>query len=282
MSYRSILTMGLRSSGFAPALQVASWLAQAGDGHLDVLALGLDVAMPGYVGYGGSMAILAVAMDDAREAVAVAEAELRVLLARESPTLRWSVEAEVAAEGALHDLVAHHARYSDLVVLPKPYGAGRGSADQAMVEAVLFGGHCPVLLLPEAFPADRAIGIRPVIAWNGSDAALAAVRRALPFLKSAKIVNVVVIDPSAQGPERSDPGGMLCRMLARHGVSAEVSVLARSAPRISDVLHSHLRDRDGDLLVMGAYGHSRLREAIFGGVTRDMLEQAAVPVFLAH
>ena len=282
MSYRSILTIGLSAAGFAPALQVASRLAQANDGHLDVLAVGVDMSMPGYVGFGGSVAIVDMALDVAREAVALTEAELRVLLAQENPALRWSVEAEVAADGALHDLVAGHARYSDLMVMPKPYGAGRGVADQTIVEAALFGGQCPVLVLPEAFPASRPIGNRPVVAWNGSDAALAAVRRALPFLKTAKKVNVVVIDPSVQGPERSDPGGMLCRFLARQGVGAEVSVLARSAPRLPDVLHGHIRDQDCDLLVMGAYGHSRLREAIFGGVTRDMLEQAAVPMFLAH
>ena len=83
-------------------------------------------------------------------------------------------------------------------------------------------------------------------------------------------------------PERSDPGGLLCQLLVRHGVQAEVSVLARTLPRVSDVLARHVRDLDAGLLVMGAYGHSRFREAILGGATRDMLEAAEVPVFLAH
>jgi nucleotide-binding universal stress UspA family protein len=71
-------------------------------------------------------------------------------------------------------------------------------------------------------------------------------------------------------------------MLVRHGVKAEVSVLARTMPRVSDVLVRHVRDQNADSLVMGAYGHSRFREAILGGATRDMLEMAQVPVFLAH
>ena len=72
------------------------------------------------------------------------------------------------------------------------------------------------------------------------------------------------------------------KYLRQHGVKAEVSVLAKSLPRVSDVLARQVRDLDADLLVMGAYGHSRFREAILGGATRNMLEQAEVPVFLAH
>ena len=111
---------------------------------------------------------------------------------------------------------------------------------------------------------------------------MAAVRRAMPLLTAAETVNIAVIDPPKHGPERSDPGGMLCQMLVRHGARAEVSVLAKTLPRISDILGRHVRDMDADMLVMGAYGHSRFREAILGGATRNMLEQAEVPVLMAH
>lgn len=75
---------------------------------------------------------------------------------------------------------------------------------------------------------------------------------------------------------------MLTQMLARHGVRAEVSVLAKTLPRVSDVLMRHMEDIDASVLVMGAYGHSRLREAILGGATRNVLENAKRAVFLAH
>ena len=78
-------------------------------------------------------------------------------------------------------------------------------------------------------------------------------------------------------------GGMLCQMLVRHGVKAEVSVLARTLPRISDILARHVRDQNADLLVMGAYGHSRVREFLFGGVTRYFLDADTAPaLLLAH
>lgn len=96
------------------------------------------------------------------------------------------------------------------------------------------------------------------------------------------MVNLAIIDPPAHGPERSDPGGLLAQMLARHGVTADVSVLARTLPRTSDILTRHIKDQDADLLVMGAYGRSRLREAILGGATRDMMQQAECAVLMKH
>ncbi|MEZ5756087.1 MAG: universal stress protein, partial [Paracoccaceae bacterium] len=148
--------------------------------------------------------------------------------------------------------------------------------------AALFEGQAPVLILPETGAGHAAAPRRIVIAWNQSAEAMVAVRKALPMLKQADMVNIAVIDPPQHGAERSDPGGMLCQMLVRHGVKAEVSVLARTLPRISEVLARHVRDMNADLLVMGAYGHSRFREAILGGATRNMLEQAEVPVLMAH
>ena len=108
------------------------------------------------------------------------------------------------------------------------------------------------------------------------------IRAALPLLRAAEIVHVVVIDPPVHGPNRSDPGGLLSQYLARHGVKVEIDVLSKTLPRVSDVLLRHVTDMDANMVVMGAYGHSRFREAIFGGATRYMLEQATVPVFIAH
>ena len=95
-------------------------------------------------------------------------------------------------------------------------------------------------------------------------------------------VEIAAIDPSPHGPERSDPGGALCQWLTRHGARAEIAVLARTLPRISEILNRRATETGASLIVMGAYGHSRFREAILGGATRGMLEQAAVPVLMAR
>lgn len=282
MAYKSILTVATVPDGLAAVLDAASTLAQAQDGHLEVLVASVEAVQPVFYGYGDSFAAIQFVLDQARDAAIVTEAAARAHLAQENPALRWSVEAGGGHFGNLRGLVAQHAMFSDIVVLAQPYGSGRSQAAEAVLEAVLFDGQAAVLVLPKGDAALVRFGRHVVIGWDQSREAMAAVRRALPLLIAAGQVNIVVIDPPVHGAERSDPGGQLCQMLVRHGVRAEVSVLARSAPRISDVLLRHLRDQGADLLVMGAYGHSWLREAILGGTTRDMLEHAEVPVLLAH
>lgn len=281
MSYKSILTIVTSAALAEKAVRSASAITQAEDGHLDVLAVGVDRTQVGY-SYVGSGAVLLQAALERAEAEAVEnEAAVRKALEGEEADLRWSVDTGVTQIGVLTELVAQHARFADLVVLPQPYGEGMGVTAETVVEAALFEGQVPVLIVPEAGLANP-LPKRVVVAWNQSNEALAAVRRALPLLQAADSVNIAVIDPPSTSAERSDPGGMLCQFLVRHGVKAEVSVLAKTLPRVSDVLIRHIRDLDADLLVMGAYGHSRFREAILGGATRNMLEQAEVPVLMAH
>ena len=281
MTYKSIFTTITNLAQTPMTISAAAKLCVQTDGHLDVLTLGVDRTQVGYSYIGSGAVVMQVAMERADADARSLEAAARSAIAAEAPGLRASVEAAVTQIGALTDLVAQRAQFADLVVLSRPYGLDQGAEAEAVVEAAMFEGRAPVLVLP-ATGLPSATPKRIVIAWNQSREAMAAVRAALPLLKQADLVTITVIDPPVHGPERSDPGGMLCQMLVRHGVKAEVQVLARTLPRVSDVLLRHVRDMDADLLVMGAYGHSRFREAILGGATRNMLEQATVPVLMAH
>ncbi|MEZ5798584.1 MAG: universal stress protein [Paracoccaceae bacterium] len=281
MAYKSLLTIASTPEQIETAVAAAASLARGMDAHLDLLALGIDRTQVGYSYVGSGAVILQVALDRAEEEARANEAAVKEALSRQAPGLRIGVDSAVTQLGALTELVAQRARYADLVVLPKPYGQTSGPEAEAVIEASMFEGLAPVLVVPETGlpnPAPK----RVVLAWNQSREAMVAARRALPLLKGADRVTITVIDPPTHGPERSDPGGLLCQMLVRHGVKAEVTVLARTLPRVSDVLHRACQDLDADLLVMGAYGHSRFREAILGGATRNMLEQATVPVLMAH
>jgi nucleotide-binding universal stress UspA family protein len=281
MAYKSLLTIATSAESLMAPVTAAAMIATRADGHLDALALGVDRTQVGYSYVGSGAVIIAAAMDTAEADARTAEAALNAALAAQSPGLRVAVASAVTQLGALTDVVASRARYADLVVLPRPYGKDRGVEDEAVIEAALFGGMAPVLIVPDS--GMTAIDpCRIVLAWNQSREAMVAARRAMPFLKRAETVQIVVIDPPAHGAERADPGGLLCQLLVRHGVHAEVTVLAKTLPRVSDVLVRHLREVNSDLLVMGAYGHSRFREAILGGATRDMLEAAEIPVLLAH
>ena len=279
MAFKSILTIIADAEKSARLLDAAVDLARREDAHLDVLCIGVDQTQTGYYYAGATVVLTQEAFKMARDDLARTEQAVRDRLAPED--VRWAVDTALAQVGALSGPVGMLARFSDLVVLGKPYGEGRNFADEAILEAALFEGGAPVLVLPDG-ATDARFGKRVVLAWNQSNESLRAARAALPILKAASAVNVTVIDPPAHGPERSDPGGMLSQLLARHGVHAEVSVLAKTLPKASEVLSRHAKDFDADLIVMGAYGHSRFREAILGGTTRNMLEAADIPVLMAH
>ncbi len=281
MAYKSILTLATSPEGIGPAVDAAAKIAQAFDGHLEALALGVDQSQLGYSYVGAGALVLEVAMQRAAEDAAANRATLKAELDKYGADLRFSLEEAVAQQGGVTHLVAGRARYADLVVLPRPYGGGNERAAEAVVEASMFEGSTPVLVVPPT-GLPSAEPKRIVLAWNQSNEALTAARRALPLLKRADLVTITVVDPPVHGPERSDPGGQLCQYLTRHGVNAEVAVLARTMPRISEVLARQCQDLNADLMVMGAYGHSRFREAILGGATRNALEQTAVPVLMAH
>lgn len=284
MAYRSLLTVVSDPGAIGPSLVAAISLARREDAHLEVLCLGVDHTQIGYY-YPGAGAVY-FHEEIARAEADVAALEKLVIARLNGEGLRFSVETAVAQMSGLGELIAHEARFSDLVVLPQPYGKNPTNYADLLVHAALFQGRAPVLVVPpRGLPmvsGTTTLGQQIVVAWNGSAEALSAIRAAMPLLRAAKHVTIAIIDPSFYSAERSDPGGALSQMLARHGVHVEVAVLARTLPNVVDVLNRLVRDKAADLLVMGAYGHSRLREAIMGGATRDMLELAEVPVFMAH
>ena len=279
MAYKTILTV-LSHPTQLPQLDAAAALAAAQDAHLDILCLGIDHSQPGYYFPGGAAYGLQEAIDTAMSDAETLERSIRQHMAGASD-LCWATESAVAQSGSIAGLVGLRARFSDLTVLASPYAEGQPGDAETITEAALFEGSCPILVLPKA-EAPTLPPRRVLVAWNQSAEALAAVRRALPLLQAADSVEVTCIDPGRTGPERSDPGGALTQMLTRHGVRAEIAILARTAPTVSAEINRRAIEIGADLVVMGAYGHSRLRQAILGGATRNMLEQARVPVFMAR
>lgn len=261
------------------ALDAAAGLARRLDAHLDVTALAVEPvaleAMP--------LASGQVLLESSRaEAEAQARRFAEEARAHLPADLRASVEPRVALGLGLAPQVAQLARFADLCVTARPYGRGPGGLAPLVVEALLFGAHAPVLVVPDAgMDAARPVE-NPCVAWNDSDEALRAVRAALPLLQEAARAEVVIVDPPLHGPGRADPGGDLCAWLARHGIRATVTVLAKTEPRVSGLLTRFAREKGCDLLVLGAFGHSRLREVLLGGATRDLLSEVPLPLLLAR
>ena len=278
MDYKSIVTFVRDFETEKSAIETAAAMAESRGGHLTVVCLGIDRTQPGAYYAGASAIALQQTLAEAQAEATATEAKVRDLF-KSRP--RCEVMAVTAQIGAVGPLVADFTRFADLAVLLKPYGDKRGVEDVAIVEGALFGYRTPVLILPP----DGGAPVEPksaVIGWNESLESLTAVRAAMPFLAKASKVNIAIIDPPKHSSDRSDPGGNIAEMLARHGIRSDISILAKTMPRVSDVLVRHVRDTDADLIVMGGYGHSRFREAILGGATRNMLEIAPVPVLMAH
>ena len=279
MSFKTILTIVTDKSHLQDTIAQAIHVADGLDAHLDVVCLGVDRTQTGYYYAGMNAAVLQETLNLARQQAAEMVKAARGQL--EATNLRWSVSDALCQLADIARVVASHARFADLVIAPRPYGKERGIEIEPVVEGALFEGQAPVIVLPED-GAELKLPEKIAIGWNESAEALRAVRSALPFLQMAQSAHIVVVDPPKHGPNRSDPGGQLSQYLARHGVKVEIDVLAKTMPRISDVMRRHVTDMNADMVVMGAYGHSRFREAILGGATRNMLETSEVPVFMAH
>ena len=179
------------------------------------------------------------------------------------------------------EVIGRRARYADLTVLGPDLLTGADLRDSALSGA-LFNSAKPVLIVPEG----RAPTLRPkrvLVAWDSRPEAVRAVREALDLLAGAEDVRVVLVDPQASdlgnGPE---PGADIATYLTRHGVKVSVDRLPSSGQSVATVLKQHATDMDADLIVMGGYGHSRLRERIFGGVTRSMLDEPVLPILMAR
>lgn len=168
------------------------------------------------------------------------------------------------------------ARCFDAAVLPQP--DPNGSDTTGIVEAVLFGSGRPLIVVP-CFRARADLGT-VLIAWDGGAPAARTVADALPVLILARHVHIVTVG-GRESEDAYPSGGTLVRHLARHGIRAELKVIAGDVA-VAGSLLSHAANIGVDLIVMGGYGHSRFRQIMLGGTTRDMLRLMTVPVLMSH
>jgi len=170
--------------------------------------------------------------------------------------------------------VAQQARLADLTVVPHPEAADDVSSSEAL-HAVLFDSGHPVLIAPPQAP--EHIGRRICMAWNGTAESASAVTAVLPWLARAEAVRILAGDEyQRRGPAAPD----LAAYLALHDIHAEVATFRPIDREVGAGLLKAAQEFGADLLAMGAYSHSRLRQLLLGGVTRHVLEHAALPVMM--
>jgi nucleotide-binding universal stress UspA family protein len=177
------------------------------------------------------------------------------------------------------DRLGRLGRRFDLVVVGQPERE-KAVPDEVVDEGVLFDSGRPVIFVPFIQTAGLKLD-RVMVCWDGSRAATRAIADALPFLRKAKQVEIVMV---ANGRSKSDeiPGADLGQHLARHGLKVEVKRITSPDIDVASTILSYAADSSADMIVMGGYGHSRLREFILGGVTRGLLESMTVPALMSH
>lgn len=277
MTFKSIMTVWDGKAESRAALDAAMNLARAGSGHLDILCLGVDRTPVGYYSDAAMEVLAGFHKAAADEAEARAAEARRIVGGEDFPN---TVKTAAVRFAEIPHAVGGAAWHQDVVVLPKPYGPDGDETPEIVLEAALFESTTPVLIAPTG--ASGSAPRKVLIAWNGAAEAMRAVRAALPLLKAAEATTIAIVDPGRHEANEADPGRSLAIMLSRHGVNAEIAVIAETGPSVAHMLNRHARETGAELIVMGAYGHSRFRERLLGGATRDMLKGAEVPVLMAR
>ncbi len=182
----------------------------------------------------------------------------------------------------ISDEIISHGKSADIIVVSATDPAEVSGVELDCIERVLIGAGRPLLVLPRSNEHVLALD-RIVIGWNGGREAARAVFDAIPLMQSAKSVHVVCVDPKNEErvtPE--EPGRRIVATLLRHKIKAEARTMEGGGESAGKALLKHAKEIDAGLIVMGAYGHSRLREFVFGGATRHVLDDMTRPVLMSH
>lgn len=194
--------------------------------------------------------------------------------------LEWR-EAD-AGSTSVAEIVLQHARAADLIVAAQTDTKWPGSRRLDIADRLVLGSGRPVLIIPNEGP-QRDVGERVLVAWNARREATRAVFDALPLLQRAKEVRVIWVNPQSEGELAQDiPATDICIALARHGVKCEATQAVQPRTNVGQTLLTHAKDCRADLLVMGCYGHSRLREFVLGGASEHVLRHMTIPVLMSH
>lgn len=260
-------------------LRVAADLCDQIDAHLSVLVVALAAPPP----IGEYAALVSDVWLEQRQK------DLKELQERTTAVSKFLAESALSSDLSgeyqeiawADDAIGRRARYADLTVVG-PEMLARETLKDKMIEGALFSSGKPLLLAPEGSGPTLKPN-RVMIAWDSRIEASRAVRESLEILVGAEEVRIVLVDPTeGESGHGAEPGADVATYLARHGAKVTVDRLPSRGNTVASVLRQHAVDTAAELLVMGAYGHSRLRERIFGGVTKFMLDSPALPVLMAR
>ncbi len=260
-----------------PAGDYAISVAEAFGAHVLGIAVSYEPVIPGTVMGGIPPEIIESQRSESNQKARTAVSRF------EQGVKRTGVSGETrtisASISGAADQIGRMGRRFDLVIVGQPERQ-KSLPDEVVDEGVLFESGRPVIFVPFIQKGGMTLD-RIMVCWDGSRAAARAVGDAMPFLKKAKQVEIVIV---ADKPGKKDeiPGADLGQHLARHGLKVDVKRITSPDIDVPSTILSYAADSSADLIVMGGYGHSRLREFVLGGATRGLLEAMTVPVLMSH
>ena len=281
MAYRDLVVHVDTCDSCNERISAAVALARKHGAHLKGVALALKSSISTYLGIDIPTSLTEQQQKLVREATEQAMKTFEKMASEAG----ISFDSEIIECGAAKAPAAlsFHARHADMTFIgqPDPDG-GRGSFQETLLEGVLFSSGRPVYIVPYV-GRPHMEHRKAVIAWDGGRKAVRAVNDAIPLLQAREEVFVVVVNPDKRkdvhGPK---PGRDIARHLERHDVNATVVPLIMPEAAADTVILNYLTDSGSDLLVMGAYSHSRLREKAFGGVTNTIIHHMTTPVVMSE
>ena len=261
-----------------PAADYAVSVASVFEAHLAGVAFVYDPVIPATV-MGGGIPVDIIEAQRAESEKGARSAASRFDAAAKRAGLSYETHELSASAAGAADRFAHLARRFDLAVVGQPQPEGSTMQD-LILETALFETGRPVITVPYIQKGGLKLD-RVMVCWDGGRPAARAIGDAMPLLARAKAVEVVIL-AGERGKHDEIPGADIGQHLARHGLKVTVNRIPLGDVDVADAILSHAADSSADFVVMGGYGHSRLREFILGGATRGMLQAMTVPTLLSH
>jgi len=281
MSYKDLLVHLDNSDICAERVAAAVSLAKREGARLTGIAMALESTISTYIGIDFPSSLTEAQQEIVQKSAESAVAKFEA--AAEAAGIEYKVRVISCPATKAPSRLAFFARHADLIFVgqPNPDSAGRAFED-SLLEAVLHTSGRPVYVVPYIGRFEKKER-KAVIAWDGSKKAVRAVNDAIPMLQARSEVDILVVNPKERSDEfGGQQGENLASHLERHGINAKVVERTHPEVGVDTVILNFLSDIGADLLVMGAFGHSRLREKAFGGVTNSILHQMTVPVMMSE
>lgn len=275
MSLKNILVYVDDSKRAEGTVAAACTLAREHDAHLTGLAIERPPYIPGFA----TIEIPPSAMEIITKQRAATIARAREIFeAGVEKAGRTAQSGWTAAKGHALETLSLRSRYADVTIIAQATPEMRGTADEDLVDDFVMTSGRPVLVIPYIGGPVSFSGT-VLVGWNASRESARAVADAMPLLQRANNVEILVVEPQGMGDV---PGADIAAHLARHGIDAKANATQGLDIDVGDVLLNRAADIGADLIVMGGYGHSRMRELVLGGATRHILDHMTVPVLLSH